>query len=426
MQAAMQLRAVGPQDVPLYDGAARSRFVPPEVVRHAPFATEFVTARFDAALEYLKDAEAFPLFHAATRTVTCDLRPVGTLLRSCTLQLTLPALPQHEQGAAFVRWTPSVAFAMLERVELLVDGNVLQRFSGKYMRLASARSVGAARARGFDRMTGRDTSHDGAAPVTYYVPLPFCFERGSALPFAPFRRGAVLQVRVRVRPLLQCVVSNRVLTRSFHDRVLCRAHVVYEVVHESATSFAPQTRRLLLEEVLEQEATIPAGTRTAHLHLETSRATKECFWTVQDAADAQQHTVFGNRHMATDGWHRSKLTSLPRGVSLPPAVRAAQVFLANQAREPSMQDGDGVDEAFFRLVQPYKHGAVPADYVYGYTFAAEPRAFEPSGHHDFSATTNHLFLDLRSGLRSVLVRFYAVVYNVLMFQDGQASLRYVD
>ena len=51
MQAAMQLRAVGPQDVPLYDGAARSRFVPPEVVRHAPFATEFVTARFDAALE---------------------------------------------------------------------------------------------------------------------------------------------------------------------------------------------------------------------------------------------------------------------------------------------------------------------------------------------------------------------------------------
>jgi hypothetical protein len=426
MQAAVQLAAVGPQDLPLYDGAERSLFAPKPVVRHAPFATEFVTARFDAAMAYLGETSAFPLFADASRTVTCVVRPKGTLLRSCTLELTLPALPQHEQGASFVRWTPSVAFAMIERVELLVDGNVLQRFSGKYMRLASERHVGAGSARGYDRMTGRGASHDGLTPVTYHLPLPFCFERGSALPFAPFRRGAELQVRFMIRPLLHCVLSNRVLTASFHRRVLCDAHVVYEVVHESAIPFAPRSRELLIEEVQEQEATIVARSRTAQVHLETSRATKECFWTVQDHADALPNTVFGNRHVATDGWHRSKLGSLSRGESLPPAVRAAQVYLGNQAREPSTADGDGVDEAFFRLVQPYKHGAVPRDYVYGYTFAMEPRAFGPSGHHDFSATTNHLYLQLQEGLRSLLVRFYAVTYNTLIFREGQAALEFVD
>jgi hypothetical protein len=112
-------------------------------------------------------------------------------------------------------------------------------------------------------------------------------------------------------------------------------------------------------------------------------------------------------------------------------IKSAVLQLNNQDR---FKRRDGT---YFRCVQPYQHHtgaflqnpATETGFIYVYSFAIKPEDHQPSGTCNFSRIDNTvLAMDINPstlpGTPSLLLKVYAVNYNVLRIMSGMGGLAY--
>jgi hypothetical protein len=376
------------------------------------------------------------------QTLTCNL-PVddGSLLGPLTLEISLPALTQRVIGnrsySSFVKWCHGGAMMLINRIEFIVNGNILQTFSGKVLDIESNLSVSPNHAAGYDKMTGRNQEHDGKTAISYYVPLPFWFCKFRAsFPLCLLGLQTTVQFRVKLNNIIDCVQSNRQIDSMPAENSIGSCKLIADLYHIDAKERLEMVDRysrkdVLIEEYQEQEEVIEPNLAEVKREILFSRCIKRIHWVLQDSSDKFPDNVLGNHPLRYDGWDQLYIQSKSQTILLPP-IKTAQIYLGSDEREPLSfnLDKTRVHADFYTKIQPYKYSGCNTNfknYIYSYFFALDPFTINiPSGHYNFSPLTNFIHIKLEQNLRRVEMFMYAVGFNICRFENGQAELFFVD
>lgn len=465
----------GAQDEYLYVPTGRTLFKEDLAeMQHPPFGSETRVYRFGTD----PDGTLNPATGSSEifgTSYTCAI-PVddADLLGNVVLEVTLPPLRQQVSvrtswgtsvETSYVRWAQGGVTALIERVEFLVGGYVLQQQSGRVIDAESLMRVPPAARHGYDRMTGRNRQHLGDREVTWYLPLAFFFcqsaststeREGDGRPMFPLcalRSGMAVELRVTLRPLVQCLNANHVVRHEdvTHARFVgadepVRMRLWADLyVLDAAERLEYQERKVrhyLFEEIQEQEQLVEAGRTEVTCEITLNRSTKRLHWMLQDYADTFPNTLTGNRHFAYDGYSRLFLEANQNALNAqlyPPPIRTCQLMLGNLPREPKgltecswLRDNEQrVDGVYYTHLQPLMYqgcnAPVGRNYVFGYFFALRPMHFSPSGTYNLSVSTNHLRMRLNPNLRRTQLLLYSVGYNVLRVSEaGEVMVVFVE
>jgi hypothetical protein len=202
--------------------------------------------------------------------------------------------------------------------------------------------------------------------------------------------------------------------------------------------FTQARQEYLIEQTQQQLEIIEEGHHDFKREILTSRPTKSLYFTLQDLQDITGDSVFGNRWMNLGTYdintQRANAEAIRTG-AFPPPMLTAQIFLSKQEREPLAPQLPDVNEEarafykFYSLLQPfYADGAMPAaPGIYSYHFALFPFRSTPSGHYDLSTSTNIIHMRTTTQInRRLQLNLFSVSYNMLVFDQGEVSVSYID
>lgn len=452
-----QLLARGPQDEHL-TGSPEITFFKDEWDTYLPFAMhqeEGSDGVFDRELSSPPyDGDRYPFFSGRSMLHVADIPRKGDMLNGVTLHIVLPKIRQgfvngSEDRRVKTSWVESVAFSMIEYAQFSVDGQVLQTIPGQMIFLLSEVSPLGGRRRGYDEMTGKGKVFDGSEEVELYLPIPFWFCRQDdlsrpAFPLCSLRRGAKVQVTLRIRPwgeVVRTVQGGKTHTFPDLESSLCRARLICDFVwleFDQRGLFNQARHEHLIEQTQHQVEIIEAANHDFKREILTSRPTKSIYFTLQDLQDITGDSVFGNRWMNTGTFdvntQRAQAEAIRTG-AFPPPMLTAQIYMSKEPREPLAPQLPGSNEEsrafykFYSLLRPfYANGAIPrASGIYSYHFARFPFGIAPSGHYDLSTSTNLLHIRTSPEItRRLQLNIFTVSYNTLVFDQGEVSVSFID
>ena len=386
----MQLVAYGAQDIYL-TGNPQITFFKVVYRRHTNFALESIEQTFNGTVDF-------------GRKVTCTVSRNGDLIHKTYLQVTLPAVA----GTGFA-WERNVGHNMIDYVNVEIGGQEIDRHYGDWLNIWNELTQTAEREDGYNVMIGNTTTlttPGTSQPETVlYVPLQFWFCRnpGLALPLIALQYHEV-KFNISFRGLSE--LHQGTITGG--SAAIKNASLYIDYVYldtDERRQFAQVQHEYLIEQLqfTGEEAYSNSSVKSK---LSLNHPVKELVWVAQPQANiaAKELSNYG----------------LDTGFGGGQTVATAKLQLNGQDRF-SVRDG-----AYFNVVQPYQHHTrCPADGIYVYSFALNPEQHQPSGSVNMSRIDNAtLLLELATGTDEVLLKVYAVNYNVLRIMSGMGGLAY--
>jgi hypothetical protein len=415
MAGRIQLATTGPQDQFFTSDPEYTHFKE-NFRKHSNFSVEFVDVAADQVVDFGKTLR-FRLPNNA-----------GDLVRTMSLKFTLPALNQTNVG-----YIESVGHALIERVDFLVGGQMVQRVTSDWLQLYSEHYFTQTKQNALYHVVGKypvrtagTRSNDSSilgylgpstADVEFYVDVPFYFYREPTLafPLCTVCNQQEVEVEVQLRKLEDLVVdvsdgSLPVLTEThaIKDFTLQCEMVFLDAVEK--IKFQKTSKDYLIVQNQQNNFFIPRGERIAKFKLNFTNPVKELYFVIQSKG-ARVFDYDNYRQTTEEGKlvlyeHLDYLTLTLDGEEVLTNKTGRAVFLkAVQA---------GIHHAKTQLIRRF----------YSYSFALEPEKHAPTGHVNFSVIKDQLLeLHLHTNtLQDRDVRVYARAYNVLRVREGKASV----
>jgi len=399
--ARLQLSARGAQDDHL-TGTDYSVFRG-TVRKHAPFTTVTMPLEFNEAGFFGK-------------TLTIDVAPHGDLLRSLQLYVRLPGLIPPP-SSSYVGWVNSVGHALVDTVELMIGGRVVEKQSGLFMDVCLPFSVEAGKADVVNKMIGRyDTARvltrNALAPTDIYVPLQFWFTKrlSAALPLCLLANHEV-KVRFKMRGFAEVVTYDGDVPPQKVPTLDARVLADYVILDDRTR--ADLMRKQCHEIVFEQwqsitDSSIPPGKRSVRLDLPFSNCVKDIIWVLAetDSIRNNDYFFFGRREPLFENGE---------------FFTSASLLLDGNVRFLKLP------ESYYRMVTTAQHHrSAEQRNVYTVSFAEAADAYQPSGtanlsNFDSTSLTLEMVPDLKV---ECMVFLLARGYNVLRIKDGMASVEF--
>jgi len=442
----MQLVAYGAQDIYL-TGNPQITFFKVVYRRHTNFAVESIEQTFNGQVDFGK-------------RVTATISRNGDLIQQMYLEAVLPKV---SQTGGF--WTYGIGNAMINKAEIEIGGQLIDRHYGDWMNIWTELTVPAGKRAGYDNMVGNaltasteqtsswdaDGGDANGNKFRVYVPFQFWFNRnpGLALPLIALQYHEV-KLNLELRPITDLIQGASSVSGSL---VSCKLYVDYIYLDtDERRRFAQVSHEYLIEQVqFTGSQTIPRGTTTQNITLNFNHPVKELIWAhvTSNHSTAYSSSVVGSgawfNYSGADsavggGFGTSGIDSFTTGLL---QLNGHDRFYVRYAD-------------YFRKVQNYDHhtrvprvGADLADtltdtkqaalrqYIYSYSFALSPEEHQPSGTCNFSRIDNAV-LQLGYGTDpltgavnapaltnySMNLNIYAVNYNVLRIMSGMGGLAY--
>jgi hypothetical protein len=356
----MQLVAYGAQDIYL-TGNPQITFFKVVYRRHTNFAVESIEQTFNGSA-------------ALGRKFTCTIARNGDLLHRVYLQADVTASTTTNDY---------LGFQLIDYVEVEIGGQVIDKQYGEWM------AVWCDLTHTMDQSTmlHRMISESGS---TLYIPLQFWFCRnaGLALPLIALQYHEVkLNVQMKSAHSGISAINN------------CSVWCDYIFLDtDERRRFAQVSHEYLIEQVQFSNELSTSGSGTQQ-ELRFNHPVKELVWLVKDS-DISGFTGYQQ-------------------------CDSALLQLNGQDRF-KRRDGD-----YFTKVQRYEHhsGAGNPDTsfesVHVYSFGLKPEEHQPSGTCNFSRIDNAVLNITGSFTGSpLLLKVYAVNYNVLRIMSGMGGLAY--
>jgi hypothetical protein len=392
-----------------------------------------------------------PTSRLMSTTVDFKIEHVGDLLRGLTLEIALPDITSISSGdvsAEDVFYTDNVGCAAIDKVEFIINGQVIQTLWGDWIAAYQLLVENFGKQYALDELRGGDVVFDGtigkeegnAGGIVARIPLPFWFARtsGCAVPLVGLKHTDV-RVRTYLRPYDQLVYSPvdiRLPGSYSYGSVQLFADVVH-LDREERGTFTSSPLEYLIETVqrnnrvltaakaqLSSRPPVPLGTVDVPTVMETvplqlSLPTKELVWFLEPQPKSTMYC-----DMSENRW-----LQFPVGEH-----DVTGAFYADLIQDVTLRvGGQSVFETesadWFRLEQPVRyHTNVPAQRmkgVYVHSFAIRPEEYQPSGTLNFSAVDKaELIVNMSRPSINYNLVVYAWGYNILRIANGLGSLAY--
>lgn len=427
--ALTQLAAIGSQDqylsvqgeVTFWKGVYR---------RHTNFALEPVSMSFNQT-------------PAWGQTCTAVISRTGDLLSKTWLVVTLPALnPPNADGtpgpATGARYCDEVGHAMIDKVDLVIGGTVIDSHPGHYLQVWNELTMTDEKKQ-TQHLVGRSGSEAelaswAEADQKLWIPMRFFHSEHlmQALPLIALQYHEVKYV-VKFKNLSDVIAkpgAGRTLSHYTNNassypikqptELMC--NLVY-LEEEERKTFAASTHEYLVDLVQFQGEVEASKERTTY-HAFFNHPTTELIWTFVSNAALDSNEPFC--YSALDKAYNAAGDPLKK----------AKLQFNGYDRFQDM------DAEYFREIIPAQyHTSVPSRPIYVYSFALEPEDFRPSGsvnlsridnvklvtsHVNFDSGLFHPNDDDETSVKGAKLRVYARSKNVLRIKSGMAGLAYAN
>jgi hypothetical protein len=361
----------------------------------------------------------------------------GDLLKTLSLKVTLPRTSLV--GSCYIE---SAGHAIIEHVDLIIGGKVIQRLTSDYLQIYSEHFVTQTKQIALEELIGKfpeRTAHrrvsakeivarnalGNEADISFFVDLPFYFYNHPelAIPLCSINRQEV-EVEFKLRTAQEIVIltngnyadiSQQNPQPKIVDFQLCT-----EVVHldcEERIKFQKTKRDYLITQIQENIFDIASGVNTGKFKLDFINPVKELYFVIQRQGSVGTNefefvTPFdydgileetGNKYILWENLDHLALTLdgqeiITKDTGTMPFLKAVQAAIHHSKTQ---------------LIRRF----------YSYSFALQPEEWYPTGQVNFSLVKEQI-LDLSlnpcTGY-SRQVRVYAVNYNILRVGEGTAK-----
>ena len=361
----------------------------------------------------------------------------GDLLKTLSLKVTLPRTSLV--GSCYIE---SAGHAIIEHVDLIIGGKVIQRLTSDYLQIYSEHFVTQTKQNALEELIGKFPERTAfrrvsnrlivarnalgnTEDVSFFVDLPFYFYNHPelAIPLCAINRQEV-EVEFKLRAAQEIVIridgayadiSQQNPQPKIKDFQLCT-----EVVHldcEERIRFQKTKRDYLITQIQENIFDIASGVNTGKFKLDFINPVKELYFVIQRQGSVGTNefefvTPFdydgileetGNKYILYENLDHLALTLdgqeiITKDTGTMPFLKAVQAAIHHSKTQ---------------LIRRF----------YSYSFALQPEEWYPTGQVNFSLVKEQI-LDLSlnpcTGY-SRQVRVYAVNYNILRVGEGSAK-----
>ena len=359
----------------------------------------------------------------------------GDLLKTLSLKVTLPSIT-----TSGVCYQESAGHALIEHVDLIIGGKVIQRLTSDWLQIYSEHFVTQTKQIALEELIGKfpeRTAHrrvsnrlivarnalGNTEDISFFVDLPFYFYNHPelAIPLCAINRQEV-EVEFKLRTAQEIVIQTNgnkadisQETPKIKDFQLCA-----EVVHvdcEERIKMQKSRRDYLITQIQQNVFDVGLGVNTGQFKLDFVNPVKELYFIIQRQGSVGTDefefvTPFdydgileetGNKYILWENLDHLTLTL--DGQEIITKDTGTMTFLkAVQA---------AIHHSKTQLIRRF----------YSYSFALQPEEWYPTGQVNFSLVKEqilNLSLNPCTGY-SRQVRVYAVNYNILRVGEGSAK-----
>lgn len=370
-----------------------------------------------------------PRFDSMTTVI---IRKDGDLISRMYLEFTLP----YDPTLTTTFWTNRVGFNILQKIELYIGTNLVDRSYGLWCHIWSELTHTIDKKHTLDILVGTKGADGVSAgisatkPWKLVVPLMFSFCRhsGCAIPVVALSEGIDISLNIYFEALENCIQTGDLPNGTMTD---VKLWVDYIYLERQETLDIVQNR---IEYLIEVNQHILRNTTNIEevIYLPFTLSVKEILWVVQsnnirDDITRDKFTDFTAipKDITTDIFATmnntsNEITTMSNRTS---AVVGVQFYFNSNPVFSSYSDIRPFD--YFNYVIPYLcHTGFPDLGINAYSFALYPEQLDPSGIINFSALDNNSnslnIITNDDGICSI----FAHSYNILAIEGGEASLVY--
>jgi len=349
------------------------------------------------------------------RTLTITIPSLGDLVNSIYLYFQLPPLTLPP-GSTFVGYTQSIAYAMIESVEIRIGEQTIDRQTGLFMEVMDYLTTNANKAESHYKQIGRyDTVNvlpiNALSPQSIYIPLKFWFNNklSQGLPMLTLA-GQIVKLIVKLKPFSSIVTFDGQIPPIPIPIAQSGVIIDYHILSESERiDYKEETQEYLIEQWQEIVYEIPQGMSTSRFRLEFTKCIKEIVWAICETESVSNNDFFnfGRRENAYQGGEFLEFISLS--------------FDGKERFEK-------LPESYFRIVLPQRHHSYAGNRnIYTLPFAEYPEANQPSGTANFSRYDSvELGLDFIDSVPGCRLYVLGINYNRLTISpDGTVQLEFL-
>jgi len=430
MAGRVQLETSGPQDAFFTDDPEYTYFIK-NFQKHTNFAPFFVDLDVEGEVEF-------------GNTIRCTIpQNQGDLLKTVSMKVELSAIYQSlTSGYDGFGYVESIGHAMIEYVEILIGGQVIQRIPSDFLAIYSDNYVTQTKQHNLAKLIGKPPLEFSGTPVSnndilgylgfatsnqkYFVDIPFYFYNNVelAVPLCAIT-GQEIEIIIKLRDVKDCIYGRHTSDQESYYTGLSPTGLIKSLkLTTEMISLDEEEKQMLLSkkidyiiaQVQESKEIIPVNTTSVFKHkLEFKNPIKELFFIIQRIRKVvngffissfnydSPNQVINNLYTNYENLNNLELT-LDDSIILDNVTGNAINLRAVQS---------GIHHSRTQLFRRY----------YSYSFALEPERWYPTGQRNFSLIKEQFVkLDLHpDNVADRELRVLGLSYNILRVENGIAK-----
>ena len=430
MAGRVQLETSGPQDAFFTDDPEYTYFVK-NFQKHTNFAPFFVDLDVEGEVEF-------------GNTIRCTIpQNQGDLLKTVSMKVELSAIDQSlTSGYDGFGYVESIGHAMIEYVEILIGGQVIQRIPSDFLAIYSDNYVTQTKQHNLAKLIGKPPLEFSGTPVSnndilgylgfatsnqkYFVDIPFYFYNNLelAVPLCAIT-GQEIEIIIKLRDAKDCIYGRHTSDQESYYTGLSPTGLIKSLkLTTEMISLDEEEKQMLLSkkidyiitQVQESKEIIPVNTTSIFKHkLEFKNPIKELFFVIQRIRKVvngffissfnydSPNQVINNLYTNYENLNNLELT-LDDSTILDKVTGNAINLRAIQS---------GIHHSRTQLFRRY----------YSYSFALEPERWYPTGQRNFSLIKEQdvKLKILPDNFANRELRVLGLSYNILRVENGIAK-----
>ena len=430
MAGRVQLETSGPQDAFFTDNPEYTYFIK-NFQKHTNFAPFFVDLDVEGEVEF-------------GNTIRCTIpQNQGDLLKTVSMKVELSAIDQSlTSGYDGFGYVESIGHAMIEHVEILIGGQVIQRIPSDFLAIYSDNYVTQTKQHNLAKLIGKPPLEFSGTPVSnndilgylgfatsnqkYFVDIPFYFYNNLelAVPLCAIT-GQEIEIIIKLRDAKDCIYGRHTSDQESYYTGLSPTGLIKSLkLTTEMISLDEEEKQMLLSkkidyiitQVQESKGIIPVNTTSIFKHkLEFKNPIKELFFVIQRIRKVvngffissfnydSPNQVINNLYTNYENLNNLELT-LDDSIILDNVTGNAINLRAVQS---------GIHHSRTQLFRRY----------YSYSFSLEPERWYPTGQRNFSLIKEQFVkLDLHpDNVADRELRVLGLSYNILRVENGIAK-----
>ena len=430
MAGRVQLETSGPQDAFFTDDPEYTYFIK-NFQKHTNFAPFFVDLDVEGEVDF-------------GNTIRCTIpQNQGDLLKTVSMKVELSAIDQSlTSGYDGFGYVESIGHAMIEYVEILIGGQVIQRIPSDFLAIYSDNYVTQTKQHNLAKLIGKPPLEFSGTPVSnnnilgylgfatsnqkYFVDIPFYFYNNLelAVPLCAIT-GQEIEIIIKLRDVKDCIYGRHTSDQESYYTGLSPTGLIKSLkLTTEMISLDEEEKQMLLSkkidyiitQVQESKEIIPVNTSSVFKHkLEFKNPIKELFFIIQRIRKVvngffissfnfdSPNQVINNLYTNYENLNNLEFT-LDDSTILNKVTGNAINLRAIQS---------GIHHSRTQLFRRY----------YSYSFALEPERWYPTGQRNFSLIKEQI-VNLNLHPDSVAdreLRVLGLSYNILRIENGIAK-----